>query len=231
MSQDGKYAYFQDYASNALFQFALTIPYDITTLTGTVVASVDLGVNQMMGGSWNATGTYYAARQWAYGPMYVWAASTPWMVNTFSGGAVTNPSSNTSYTVCVDVTGSFAFTGVSNNEPLQSFTGSWGSGWGGTPSTYSYGGASAVYCAFPSFGATRLFEISDNTYQVNQINMASAGNLSTGSNGSSCSFTGTVAQGNRNTMGVMIGRNNYWYMMAQRGPQSDRYVTWWKTGT
>jgi hypothetical protein len=230
MSQDGIYAYFQDYNSTVLYQFKLGTPYDITTLTSTVIASVDLGVLGMMGGSWNATGTYYSARQWSAGPIYVWAVGTPWMINTFSGGSVGGPGT-TSYVFAIDVTGNFGFTSPANIQPTKSYTGSWTSGWTGGPTSYSYAGSSSTYCTFPSYGSKRAFVISDDTNSVNQIDMSTAGDLNTASNGSSRSFASIVVANGRNTMGVMIGQNNYWYMMAQRASGSNRYVSWWKTGT
>lgn len=232
ISDNGLYLFMSDYGSSTLYRFDLSVPYDITTVSGTPSDQVNLGILGQMGGSWNTTGTRFSLRQWSSGPMYVWN-TTNWSLSGFSGSSVAGPTS-TSYVAAVDNSGLYAYAGIGGNVSnigQLNASGAWGTFPGSFNSSFDTGQSGNIYCTFPSGGRTRLFQICDDSNLIQQVNMPAAGSLGSASNAGTLSYSPYIFASRRNTMGVMVSDNKYWYMLAQRGGDTSRYISWWRTGS
>jgi len=233
VSDNGLYVFLNDYGSGTIYRFNMATPYNITTLSATVTDSVFVGVTGMMGGSWNTTGSKFATRQWSSGPVYTWNTAN-WSLSGFSGTSFGGPT-DSSYSFLIDNAGQYAYTNSSSNgNPIRQFdnTGSWSTWPGSAAASFNTGRTGNIYGTFPSGGRSRLFQICDDSNLIQQVDMPSAGALSAASNGTTFDFSFVPqAQNRRNTTGVMMSDNRYWYMLGQRGGSTDRYITWWRTGT
>lgn len=236
MSDDGKYMYINDYGSTYVYQFTLTVPYDITTLTTSGYVRGDIGnfqANGHMGMTWRPDGLRFIIGNYNTGPMSSFTVSTPWMVNTITSSAygANIPSSVGSYSRTFSRNGLRMLLNPNLNNTTYQYELS--SAWDVTtldPSptlqTQVQGGTGDRFQAMFSYEGQWFFVIdSSSPRTLKQYASASAFNIPSGG------FTNATYQlsmpeisavdaNPRLTEFCFIGGQRYMFIMQQRGDSS-----------